>query len=325
MRNSLIELVAARNLTEQVHFNNHTSDTDTVYRQALCTISASVIESFGMTLIEAMAHKTPVIATASGGPVEIIEDGVDGFLINRGDADTLAARMEQLLSDPELARTLGEGAFATVNNRFSEAVASGQFVDVITQVQNQFERHPLAVRVLNDVYALYLNTKSSAKVRRSEVISRGDEQNDYRVHEQLVPSPLASTPLTNGARLIYCLKPERQFWSGIDLVIGTHQRNANGQLILTIKDQNNRTLRQTAQDLSEIRDNAWMRFEFLPILNSQDNLFRVQFALQTNDSQTLISIYQSRINTTKERIWLRLGVQTRTSATLHCRMLYRTV
>ena len=50
-------------------------------------------ESFGRTLVEALAMETPVIATAHGGALEIVREGVDGFLFPPGDADALARRL----------------------------------------------------------------------------------------------------------------------------------------------------------------------------------------------------------------------------------------
>ena len=67
-------------------------------------------EPFGRVIIEALALGVPAVATALGGPLEIIEDGVSGYLVPPGDPDTLAARVGDLLRDRSLAdRIRAEG------------------------------------------------------------------------------------------------------------------------------------------------------------------------------------------------------------------------
>jgi phosphatidyl-myo-inositol alpha-mannosyltransferase len=76
-------------------------------------------ESFGMVLIEAMAAGVPVVAPASGGPVEIVEHGQTGFLYPAGDAAAAAAHVLALLRDPELADRMGRAAAEHARERYS--------------------------------------------------------------------------------------------------------------------------------------------------------------------------------------------------------------
>jgi glycosyltransferase involved in cell wall biosynthesis len=75
-------------------------------------VHASDREPFGMVVVEAMALGKPVIAGQSGGPAEIITDGVDGVLAPFGDAPALGAAISRLIDDPALARRLGSAARA---------------------------------------------------------------------------------------------------------------------------------------------------------------------------------------------------------------------
>ena len=56
-------------------------------------------ESFGRSLIEAMAMDTPVIAPAQGGPLDIIQDGQTGLLIDNTEPETIARRYSQSATD----------------------------------------------------------------------------------------------------------------------------------------------------------------------------------------------------------------------------------
>ena len=71
----------------------------------------SRFEGMPNALLEAMAQGLAVVVTdASPGPLEEIEQGVNGFVVPSEDAAALALRLEQLASDPALRETLGNAA-----------------------------------------------------------------------------------------------------------------------------------------------------------------------------------------------------------------------
>lgn len=76
-------------------------------------------EPFGIVGIEAFAAGRPVVATATGGIPEWLDDGVSGLLVPPGDVHGLAEALERLLADPERQREMGEAGRATVAERFS--------------------------------------------------------------------------------------------------------------------------------------------------------------------------------------------------------------
>ena len=64
-------------------------------------------ESFGLVAVEAMMHGLPVVATDWRGLPDIVVDGETGFLVPPKDAKSIAERLERLISDPDLRRTMG--------------------------------------------------------------------------------------------------------------------------------------------------------------------------------------------------------------------------
>ncbi|MGC8632859.1 MAG: glycosyltransferase [Thermoprotei archaeon] len=79
-----------------------------VYRQSGVYVSASLnrSEGFGLTVLEAMSSGLPVIATRAGGLPELVKDGLNGYLVEPGDPEGLAAAMLRL-DDRELAASMG--------------------------------------------------------------------------------------------------------------------------------------------------------------------------------------------------------------------------
>jgi glycosyltransferase involved in cell wall biosynthesis len=91
-----------------VKFLGRTTKDDLVreYASALCVVCPAFDEDYGLTCLEAMALGKPVIACVDGGGyVELIDDGVDGFLVD-ATGPAIAAAIERL-KDPALARAMG--------------------------------------------------------------------------------------------------------------------------------------------------------------------------------------------------------------------------
>jgi glycosyltransferase involved in cell wall biosynthesis len=83
-----------------------------------------VSELLGLSVLEAMASGTPVVASRIGGVPEIVDHGVTGFLVTPGDTAELQERLAQLLRDRQLATRMGFAARTAVLDRFTwKAVA----------------------------------------------------------------------------------------------------------------------------------------------------------------------------------------------------------
>lgn len=75
-------------------------------------------EVFGWMIAEAMAYAKPVVATRVGGIPELIDDGVSGYLVDRGDTVAASERVLKLLRKPELRASMGQSARETVSAKF---------------------------------------------------------------------------------------------------------------------------------------------------------------------------------------------------------------
>lgn len=91
-------------------------------------------ETFGQTVQEAAASGVPVVAPAAGGPVDLVVDGVTGFLVPPLSADALADAVANLVGSAEVRRELGAAARAMVLTRSWSAVGDqliGHYSDVL--------------------------------------------------------------------------------------------------------------------------------------------------------------------------------------------------
>ena len=106
--------VAARPINEQaggeaVRFAGYIDEPGVaaLLAEADMLVLPSFAEGLPVVLMEAFASGIPVIATQVAGVPELVEDGISGFIVPPGDVDTLAARMDRLLSEPGLAAAMG--------------------------------------------------------------------------------------------------------------------------------------------------------------------------------------------------------------------------
>lgn len=82
----------------------------TYYRAADVTLVPSRSESFGLVALESKACGTPVVASAVGGLLNLVDDGRTGFLVDDRRPAAFAERVDQILADPALADRLRAGA-----------------------------------------------------------------------------------------------------------------------------------------------------------------------------------------------------------------------
>jgi glycosyltransferase involved in cell wall biosynthesis len=107
-------------LGEQVIFCGHINDTPSVFKALDIVVAPSTqAEPFGLVVAEAMAARRPVIATAWGGPKEMIRDEESGFLIPPDDPVEFSRRLEQLIRSPQLREQLGHAAGERIEASFS--------------------------------------------------------------------------------------------------------------------------------------------------------------------------------------------------------------
>jgi len=95
------------------------SEVGSLYETADILVLPSYAEGLPMSVLEAMGKGLPVISTKVGGIPEAVLDGENGFIIDPGDVEALAAKMQTLLQDKSLRERMGRRSLEIVREKFS--------------------------------------------------------------------------------------------------------------------------------------------------------------------------------------------------------------
>lgn len=113
------KMAADLGISDMCIFFGNRKDVEHIYPIFDLFVLPSIREFFGIVLLEAMASVVPVIATASGGPLDFIKSNVNGVLVPARDAKALASEISRLLSNRDKARTIATEGRKTVEQQFN--------------------------------------------------------------------------------------------------------------------------------------------------------------------------------------------------------------
>lgn len=118
-------------LEKMVEICPYQKDMKAFYRSLNCFICPSKYEAFGRVVIEAMYYKVPVIAGTNAGAVDIIEDGINGYVFkfNENSANNLAMKIKTVQKDYKEISTITENAYKTAKSITWEKFAENLYQD----------------------------------------------------------------------------------------------------------------------------------------------------------------------------------------------------
>jgi glycosyltransferase involved in cell wall biosynthesis len=126
---------ADRNLAGRVGFTGFVEQPENALRSLDVVVHASTLpEPFGLVIAEAMACGRAVIASNAGGAREIFTPGVDALVHAPGDAADLAARIAELVRDPQARQRIGQAGRQTAERRFDRAHLATDLIPVYRKV-----------------------------------------------------------------------------------------------------------------------------------------------------------------------------------------------
>jgi glycosyltransferase involved in cell wall biosynthesis len=116
---SLESLVRRLDLSAAVMFTGFLEDVPQIIATFDVAVLPSYFEGMGRVLLEAMAMEKPVVGTRVGGIPDLIEEGVNGYLVSPGNEEELASGLLKILNDKNLAAKMGEAGRKKMTDRFS--------------------------------------------------------------------------------------------------------------------------------------------------------------------------------------------------------------
>lgn len=118
----LKDLANSLKLREKVIFTGYRKDIPKItaaFDIAVCPSLPSSNEGFGRSIIEAMAMKKPVVASATGGIPEVVVNSITGEIVPPGDSEKLADAIEKLVGDEKIRLAMGEKGYERVIEKFT--------------------------------------------------------------------------------------------------------------------------------------------------------------------------------------------------------------
>jgi lipopolysaccharide heptosyltransferase II len=177
-----------------------------------------------------MASGVPVVATRVGGVVDIIEDGLDGFLVPPADAKSMAEAIMRIFNDTQLAKSMAQAAYEKVKAKYNVELMVKNTLDVYRQALSNFKILIIKFSSLGDII---LSTAALRSIR--EKFNRENFKLSFLVQEESKDLLLRSPYIDE---LLVCdLKNRDQGWMGL-WKMGEILRNKNFDIVIDL--QNNR-------------------------------------------------------------------------------------
>ncbi|CCI59429.1 putative uncharacterized protein [Staphylococcus equorum subsp. equorum Mu2] len=168
-RKQLQTLIDTLALTDNVKLEGYTHNIDQVLQSAECTLLTSLYEGFALVIQESIANGTPVISyDIKYGPRDMIQDGVNGYLVEDGNIDQLAECIHKYLSKNDQEKE----SFSKNSLEKAQVFSYNNFVDnwqnLFDDVKVQQERYKPSVKLIevnleNRIYQLITRVKLNAK------------------------------------------------------------------------------------------------------------------------------------------------------------------
>lgn len=131
----LKKMIADLKLKENVFIKGYTHTPDQIFQKGLFSLLTSKREGFALSVLESMSNQTPVISyDTKYGPNDMIQTGINGFLIKKNNLDILAQRMIYLFEHPNEAKNMGENAKEYINSNFNKKEYIKKWLDVVDDV-----------------------------------------------------------------------------------------------------------------------------------------------------------------------------------------------
>lgn len=136
----LVRLVEEKQLTENVVFAGFQKNVFEFLNSFDVFVLPSLMEGFGIALLEAMAMSKPIVACKVGGVPEVISDGITGMLVPPKNSQALANALIKIMDDDEARQRLGDAARKVMEDQFTQEVAMKRIQALYRELLHRYHR-----------------------------------------------------------------------------------------------------------------------------------------------------------------------------------------
>lgn len=184
------------------------NDKKEVLKESNIFVSPTCNDCFPLVLLEAMQYRLPIVTTNEGAIPEIVEDGVNGFIVPKKDAQTLADKIKYLIRNPEIAQQMGESGYKKYVNNYTLDIFEKNFISTISQVIADFKKEKRKVKQrLKDlplfILSLGMLPKDKCLVNTINAHSFNTLQKDFDFYESLQKSTIL---LPDGISIVLAIR-----------------------------------------------------------------------------------------------------------------------
>jgi len=133
-KKTLLNLAKDFPIADKLCITGWQANMEHLWHKVDCLVHTAHGEPFGRIVIEAMAHKIPVIAADSGGPCEIIADGKTGLLADPDNIEQLSDAMLKVARDKHFAQRLAWAGFEHVKANFTAQMTAATIEEIYTEL-----------------------------------------------------------------------------------------------------------------------------------------------------------------------------------------------
>ncbi len=133
-------------LKDSVFYLGFRKDIPEILKCSDLLICASTMETLSLAILEAMAAGLPVITTNCGGPSECVEDGLTGFIVPVNDPARLSEKINEISSDSQLRKRLGENGLRLYLSKFRADLYNKNFEDLYSKIIKDKKSETISVK-----------------------------------------------------------------------------------------------------------------------------------------------------------------------------------
>lgn len=147
LREELQQKIAALGLADHLVLAGFREDVEKFIPHFDIAVLPSYTEGLPIFVLEALAARVPVVATAVGGTPEVVDEGKSGLLTPSGNPTALAGALLKLVDDPETRKRMGTAGRARIDEEFTFQVQCEQYAALFDQLASQKRKRMAAAPV----------------------------------------------------------------------------------------------------------------------------------------------------------------------------------